>query len=122
MKGIKIDSYAMGAIEVIGIKDYKDIQQVIGCSHFTVAHRFEYEGKFYTIFVDDEGLFNHRTMFYFEGAHQPFFGDGLILQDLPDGESGDADIPLEYINEKVTYSYYISPKEQEIYNERWGIV
>mgnify|MGYP005625664737 CR=1 FL=1 len=121
MKAILINTQKIN-LEQVEVADFRDMQKAIGCNNFTVAHRFKYEGKPYTIFVDDEGLYKYRELFYYEGSHQPFFGNGLILQDLPGGESGDADIPLDFIESKITYGYYMTPEEQEVYNERWGIL
>lgn len=121
MKAILINTYK-SEIEQVEVADFRDMQKAIGCDTFTVAHRFKYEGKPYTIFVDDEGLFKYRELFYYEGSHQPFFGNGLILQDLPDGESGDADIPINFIDEQVTYGFYISRDEEQEYNKRWEAI
>lgn len=121
MKAILINTQKMN-LEQVEVADFKEMQKAIGCSCFTVAHNFKYEGKRYTIFVDDEGLHRHRELFYYEGSHQPFFGNGLILQDLPNGESGDADIPFEYIDKQVTYAFYNNPDYDEVYNERWGLL
>lgn len=122
MKAILIDVYTDKIDYVDNIHGFQEMQDAIGCRCFTVGHRIEYKGSTYTIFVDDEGMFHHPILFFFKGAHQPFFGRGLILKDLPGGESGDCDIPLSEIQRLTTILYnpeIINYKETE--QERWDL-
>jgi hypothetical protein len=74
-------------VKTVEYKDYKDMQKLIGCNCFTTAYTFPNED---TLFVDDEGLLNGTEhFFYFEGAHQPFAGNGLIVGKEILDEEGD---------------------------------
>jgi hypothetical protein len=60
-----------------------------------------------TIYVDEEGLFNltpNSMFFTFEGAHQPFAGNGLIMgTDEETGESIDSTLTLDEVRAKVNF-------------------
>jgi hypothetical protein len=60
-----------------------------------------------TIYVDEEGLLTltpNKMFFTFEGAHQPFAGNGLILgTDNETGESIDTNLTLDEVRAKVTF-------------------
>lgn len=122
MKAILIDVYTDKIDYIDNIHGFKEMQEAIGCRCFTVGHRIEYKGNTYTIFVDDEGLYNQSILFFFKGAHQPFFGRGLILKDLPGGESGNCDIPLAEIHKRTTILYRPDLiNYNDVEEERWGL-
>lgn len=102
MKAIKINSKNK-TIEQVEVKDWRDISPLIGCGTFTVAMVLENED---TIYVDDEGLLTlgrDSTFFEFEGGHQPFAGNGLILGCDEEGESCDVKASIEEIKNKVKF-------------------
>ena len=56
------------------------------------------------IFVDDEGLLKGPEHFFFyEGAHQPFAGNGLVLGKDEEGESISTTLTLEEVTSKVQF-------------------
>jgi hypothetical protein len=89
-------------ISLVEVDGYKQIQEQIDCDCFTVACDLP-NGD--TIYVDDEGLCKEQQNFFeFEGAHQPFAGNGLVLGlDDETGESRDVQSTLEEIKSKVTF-------------------
>ena len=91
-------------IKTVEYRDYKDMQKLIGCSCFTMALVFPNEDVLY---VDDGGLLNGTEHFFtFEGAHQPFAGNGLIVGKEILDEEGEL---IDTANPS-TWSEWLKPK------------
>ena len=88
-------------VKEIYISDSIDaIHDAVECECFTVAQVNENND----VFVDDNGLFTKDKFFNFEGAHQPFAGNGLILGiDHETGESINTTLSIEEVKAKVTF-------------------
>jgi hypothetical protein len=101
MKAILIDSINKEVKEVEIGKGIDEMYKFLQCECFTVA---TYLPKEDAIFVDDEGLMNGTDVFFtFEGAHQPFAGNGLIMGCDDEGESVDCKISFAEVKEKVKF-------------------
>ena len=71
------------------------------CDLVTVAH---YINDHDSILVDDEGLLKRCDhFFHYEGGHQPFAGNGLIVGVDEEGETVACDISLEEVQSKVIF-------------------
>jgi len=105
MKAILIDSINKEVKEVEIGKGIDQMYEFLNCEIFTIA---SYLPKKDAIFVDDEGLMNGTDVFFtYEGAHQPFAGNGLIMGCDNEGESVDCKIDLAEVKDKVKfYSRY----------------
>ena len=101
MKAILIDATKRQVSEVTISGDYMDINKHIGCELFTIGHSLKGRDA---VFVDDEGLFNsENTFFTFEGAHQPFAGNGLIMGCKANGDSADCKIDINEVKKRVLF-------------------
>jgi hypothetical protein len=101
MKAIKIDAVKREVIEVDITSDYNDINKEIGSQIFTIAHSLK---KRDTIMVDDEGLFNNENIFFvYNGAHQPFAGNGLIVGCNSKGDTVDCKIDINEVKQNVEF-------------------
>ena len=101
-KAILIDSLNR-TVNMCDIGDFRHIQSVIGCDCFGVATQLADND---VIYVDDEGLLNVNAFtpfFTFEGAHQPFAGNGLICGGDDEGETRDVKITVEEVKRKVKF-------------------
>lgn len=105
MKAILIDSINKEVKEVEIGKGIDKMYEFLNCQCFTIA---TYLPKEDAIFVDDEGLMNGTDSFFtYEGAHQPFAGNGLIMGCDDMGESEDCKVDLTEVKNKVKfYSRY----------------
>jgi hypothetical protein len=103
MKAIFIDAKNR-KVELVerDFENYKLISEQIGCDTFTYATSFN-NGD--VLYVDDEGLFDRElnSFFTYEGAHQPFAGNGLILGTGFEGDSTDAVTTLMEVASKVEF-------------------
>lgn len=101
MKAILIDSINKEVKEVEIGKGIDEMYKFLNCEIFTIA---TYLPKDDAIFVDDEGLLNDTDAFFtYEGAHQPFAGNGLIMGCDDEGESTDCKISFAEVKEKVKF-------------------
>jgi Domain of unknown function (DUF3846) len=101
MKAILIDSVNREVKEIEIGKGIDEMYKFLQCECFTVASYLDKEDA---IFVDDEGLMNGTDNFFtFEGAHQPFAGNGLIMGCDDEGESEDCKISFDEVKEKVKF-------------------
>lgn len=101
MKAILINAKTKEVKEIEIGKDYKEIYKHLECQYFTIG---TYLDKQDAIFVDDEGLMNGTDEFFtFEGAHQPFAGNGLIMGSDDEGESTDCKIQIDEVKNKVAF-------------------
>ena len=101
MKAILIDSINKEVKEIEIGKGIDEMYKFLNCEIFTIA---SYLPKNDAIFVDDEGLMNGTdTFFTYEGAHQPFAGNGLIMGSNSKGESVDCKIDLNEVKKKVNF-------------------
>jgi len=101
MKAILIDSINKEVKEVEIGKGIDEMYKFLQCECFTVA---SYLDKQDAIFVDDEGLMKEQDNFFtYEGAHQPFAGNGLIMGCDDEGESEDCKISFAEVKDKVKF-------------------
>lgn len=101
MKAILIDSINKEVKEVEIGKGIDEMYKFLNCDCFTIASYLE---KNDAIFVDDEGLMNGPDVFFtYEGSHQPFAGNGLIMGCDDMGESVDCKITLDEVKKKVNF-------------------
>ncbi len=101
MKAILIDSINKEVKEVEIGKGIDEMYKFLQCECFTVASYLDKEDA---IFVDDEGLMNGTDVFFtFEGAHQPFAGNGLIMGCDDMGESVDCKVDIDEVKNKVKF-------------------
>lgn len=101
MKAILIDSINKEVKEVEIGKGIDEMYKFLNCECFTIA---SYLPKNDAIFVDDEGLMNGTDVFFtYEGAHQPFAGNGLIMGCDDEGESVDCKISFTEVKDKVKF-------------------
>jgi len=88
MKAILINAKARSIRDIDFEGSYKDIQELVGCSLFTVIDLGDGE----TLFIDDEGLLHDPEYFFgLVGPDyrypQPLAGNGLILGSNAAGDS-----------------------------------
>ena len=101
MKAILIDSINKEVKEIEIGKGIDQMYEFLKCQYFTIG---SYLDKQDAIFVDDEGLMNGTDQFFtFEGAHQPFAGNGLIMGCDDEGESEDCKIDITEVTKKVKF-------------------
>lgn len=101
MKAILINAKTKEVKEIEMGKDYKEIYTQLECELFTAGAYLDKED---VIYVDDEGLINGTDVFFtFEGAHQPFAGNGLIMGTDDEGESTDCKINLTEVTKRVKF-------------------
>ena len=101
MKAILINAKTKEVKEVEMGRDYKEIYTQLGCELFTAG---AYLDEADVIYVDDEGLINGTDDFFiFEGAHQPFAGNGLIMGTDDEGESTDCKVDINEVKSKVKF-------------------
>ena len=101
MKAILIDSINKEVKEIEIGKGIEAMYEFLKCQYFTVG---SYLDKQDAIFVDDEGLMNGTDVFFtYEGAHQPFAGNGLIMGCDDEGESVDCKISFAEVKDKVKF-------------------
>jgi len=99
-KAILIDVNEQSVKEIYLVADLDSMYNAIECDCFTTAEINENND----VFVDDNGLFTKDKFFNYEGAHQPFAGNGLILGiDHETGESIDTNLTIEEVKAKVTF-------------------
>jgi hypothetical protein len=104
MRAILIDSKNKNVSEIIidDTKTLEDWYKAVDCELVEVAH---YINEHDSILVDEEGLLKNPTDFFtYNGAHQPFAGNGLIVGvDPNDGESIDCQITLEEVKRNTCF-------------------
>ena len=102
MRAIKIDAKNRTVEEIeLDAKDtLKGMQTVVG-GYIEVAHD---EGK-NTLFVDEDGLNkNGNDFFTYEGAHQPFAGNGIFCGfNLNNGKTVKCNLKIEEVRSKVRF-------------------
>ena len=101
MKAILINAKTKEVKEVEMGKDYREIYKQLECEMFQIG---TYLPKNDAIFVDEEGLMNGTDVFFtFEGAHQPFAGNGLVMGCNSKGESVDCKVDIDEVKNKVKF-------------------
>ena len=101
MKAILIDAKTKEVKEVEMGRDYKEIYTQLECEMFQIGTYLSNEDA---IYVDEEGLINGTDIFFtFEGAHQPFAGNGLIMGCDDEGESTDCKVSFNEVKDKVKF-------------------
>lgn len=100
MKAILIDAKAHEVREV-ETGDYKTYYPLLNCQTFTAA---TYLPNNDCLLVDDEGLLNAPLDFFtYEGAHQPFAGNGLFIGSSEEGETIPVKTTLAEVQSKVKF-------------------
>lgn len=104
MKAIKIDVAArtVTAIEVAGLSD----MQAVVAGSIEVATEVQHQDQWNTVFCNEEGLYLPiRDWFIWQGAHQPFKGNGLVIGFNPEtGESIDTNLTVEDVKKFVRFA------------------
>ncbi len=107
MKAIFIDSKKQQVSEV-EIPETGTLQawyKIIGCDMVEIAAYLNPEQD--SILVDEEGLMklnDHSPFFIYEGAHQPFAGNGLVVGVNDEGESVSCKISIDEVKGKVKFT------------------
>jgi hypothetical protein len=105
MKALLINSLTREITEVEGnFQDYREIAKFLKCEYIEGAHTYDNND---TIFVDEEGLFNHQgTGFEVADSHQEFFvGNGILVGHTNSGNSRDAKTKIEELKSQITFCY-----------------
>ncbi len=98
MRAILVNPYNKTIKEAVYTGDFREIYDLIGCRTFDVV----YMGGGHDMYVDDEGLLKSNQRFFrFEDRN--LAGAALILKHNDEGESTDADIPLEDVIESIEW-------------------
>lgn len=110
MKAIFIDAKNK-KVSDIEISDENTLQQwykIIGCDLVEIATYIN--GKGDSLLVDEEGLFKVEgadyPYFTYEGAHQPFAGNGLIVGEDEDGNSTSPTVTAKDVAGKIVFLTY----------------
>ena len=79
----------------------EDFQRIVG-GYIEVA---TYVNETDVIYVNEEGLLHGETLFFeYEGAHQPFAGNGVIVGTDDEGDSTPPSISVEEVRSKVKFT------------------
>lgn len=98
MRVILVNPFDETVKEAVYGGDFREIYDLIGCRTFDVV----YMGDQHDMYVDDEGLLKSNQRFFrFEDRN--LAGKALILKHDDEGESTDADIPLEDVIESIEW-------------------
>lgn len=100
MKAIHINAEKQTITE-ININGLSGMQDAVG-GYIAVAHGPNDKN---TIYVDDEGLLKgYNYGFEYNGAHQPFAGNGIVCGiDYETGESTDCTLTIDEIKKNVRF-------------------
>ena len=97
-KAILIDVYNRTITEV-NVEGLKGLQNCVGGYIETAHHDGDND-----IFVNEEGLFlPNRCWFNYEGGHQPFSGNGIMVGSNYDGDTVDCTMTVEEVTKKVKF-------------------
>lgn len=78
----------------------KSLQQIVG----GFIERACCPDDTHDLFVDEEGLLKHPEYFFeYEGAHQPFAGNGVIVSHDDEGETKAATLSLDEVRSHVKF-------------------
>jgi len=101
MRAFLIDSKARRVTPVDYSGDFSEIYKLIGADLFDCVR---INARRDVVFVDDMGLYSGRTdCFLIDGYPSPLVGSGLVVGTGPDGESCDASITLEELQEACLF-------------------
>lgn len=111
MKGILIDVVNQTVTEVVydGNNSLNEWYRLIGCQMVEVAIDLngDDDEKGNSVMVDEEGLLsldNDSKFFSFEGAHQPFAGNGLIVGiNHNTGDTVDVSVSVDDVKGKIKF-------------------
>lgn len=99
MKAIKIDVEKKSVYEV-HVFGLESMQKQVG-GLLETAMNIDSD----CLYVNEEGLFNEQNnWFLFDGAHQPFAGDGLIVGTDNNGCTVAPKITIDEVKSKVRFS------------------
>jgi hypothetical protein len=108
-RALRIDA-STGVISEVVIKDYRDIQEKIGCDIFTVVTLAKGE----VLYVDDEGLINGTTKGFSINYGSGFLmGNGLVLGADFKGDSVDTKLSPADMIEKFGVTHTIDTQTGE---------
>jgi hypothetical protein len=100
MRAIVIDAKKQQVYEQDIRGSLKCLQQIVG-GYIELATHIDDE---HDLFVDEEGLLKQPEHFFeYEGAHQPFAGNGVIVSHDDEGETKGAKLSLEEVRARVTF-------------------
>ena len=106
--GILIDAKNR-TLKIVRISGLEDMYREMEVDLVTIGTHIDDKNS---IFVDDEGLLkNPEHFFFWEGAHQPFAGNGLILAADDEGETISTTITGKEAQEKITFLSYSDLKK-----------
>lgn len=107
MKAIFIDATKrqVSEVEISDTNTLNAWYKVIGCDMVEIATYIN--DKDDSIMVDEEGLLkplqSDSPFFAFEGAHQPFAGNGLIVGQDNEGETTPPTVTVKDVESKITF-------------------
>lgn len=101
-RAFHIDAAAQTVMEVmIEDKHSLDILQKLVGGYIEVAVRLDNQD---VIYVDEEGLLKKYEVFFeYEGAHQPFAGNGVMVGTNSKGADVDCKTTLEELKAKIAF-------------------
>lgn len=98
---ILIDAQNREVKHVTITDDISTIHKQMGCDCFCQGFRLPNHD---ICLVDDEGMINGTDVFFtFEGAHQPFAGNGLISGGRSNGDTDNVKITIDEVKAKVKF-------------------
>ncbi len=103
MRAILIDPFAETITEIDYSGDYRDIYKLIRIEDrpFIILQIAYHEN----MFLDDEGLYQPGQRFFrFAGYAGTLAGCGLIIGEDEDGESAATELPLAWVEQKVSFT------------------
>ena len=101
MKAILIDSKnkVIKEVEISKENTLKDWYKEVNCNMVEIAHYLENTD---TVLVNEEGLLHDEYYFFtYEGAHQPFAGNGLVVGIDDEGNSVDCKTDIQEVKRNV---------------------
>lgn len=88
-------------IKTVQVDGLEEMCKALGCERVDRAAIGEKDDT--DLWVDDEGLYNSKDFFYYEGLHQPFAGNGLILGANEEGDTVSTKLTLEEVKKYVRF-------------------
>lgn len=103
MKAILIDVHNKDVREV-EIPEENTLQAWYNVMHVDLVTVGHYINDHDSILVDDEGLLKpDQAFFYYEGAHQPFSGNGLVVGVDEEGNSVSCEITVKEVKKNTRF-------------------
>jgi len=106
MKAILINSIERTVTELTLDGRANMLQQWYKAMNVELVQVGHYINEHDSVLVDEEGLLKQPEHFFeYDGAHQPFAGNGLVVGVDEEGETVGCDISLEEVTAKVTFKH-----------------